>query len=122
MKPNSTARARRRARCRSAADRLRDRCRQQRGAAARGVLSLCAPADERLRWKLDPQDDGGCSEISRVPGLVGRARRGESVSNRDAVPKAIGAVTYLDPALVKAECDEFATTLNEARAASRNPS
>jgi 5-methyltetrahydropteroyltriglutamate--homocysteine methyltransferase len=36
-----------------------------------------------------------------------------SVSNRGALPQAIGAVTYLDPALVKAECDTFLTTLAE---------
>jgi 5-methyltetrahydropteroyltriglutamate--homocysteine methyltransferase len=36
-----------------------------------------------------------------------------SVSNRGALPKAIGAVTYLDPALVQAECDEFLATLAE---------
>ncbi len=36
-----------------------------------------------------------------------------SVSNRDGVPEAIGAVAYLDPALVQAECDEFAATLQE---------
>ena len=39
------------------------------------------------------------------------ARR--SVSNRGALPQAIGAVTYLDPALVKAECDTFLATLAE---------
>lgn len=36
-----------------------------------------------------------------------------SVSNRDGVPEAVGAVEYLDPALVQAECDEFAATLRE---------
>jgi 5-methyltetrahydropteroyltriglutamate--homocysteine methyltransferase len=36
-----------------------------------------------------------------------------SVSNRGALPKAIGAVTYLDPALVQAECDEFLATMSE---------
>jgi 5-methyltetrahydropteroyltriglutamate--homocysteine methyltransferase len=36
-----------------------------------------------------------------------------SVSNRGAMPKAIGDVRYLDPALVKAECDDFAATLAE---------
>jgi 5-methyltetrahydropteroyltriglutamate--homocysteine methyltransferase len=39
------------------------------------------------------------------------ARR--SVSNRGALPKAIGPVTYIDPALVQAECDDFRATLNE---------
>ncbi|HEY4172429.1 MAG TPA: cobalamin-independent methionine synthase II family protein [Rhodopila sp.] len=36
-----------------------------------------------------------------------------SVSNRGTLPKAIGAVTYMDPALVQAECDEFLATLSE---------
>jgi 5-methyltetrahydropteroyltriglutamate--homocysteine methyltransferase len=44
-----------------------------------------------------------------------------SVSNRDAVPKAIGEVAYLDPALVKAECDEFAATLNEVEGGFAEP-
>jgi 5-methyltetrahydropteroyltriglutamate--homocysteine methyltransferase len=44
-----------------------------------------------------------------------------SVSNRDAVPKAIGAITYLDPALVKAECDEFLATLNEVEGGFAEP-
>jgi 5-methyltetrahydropteroyltriglutamate--homocysteine methyltransferase len=35
------------------------------------------------------------------------------VSNRDGVPKAIGAVRYLDPAAVHAECTEFHSALNE---------
>jgi 5-methyltetrahydropteroyltriglutamate--homocysteine methyltransferase len=36
-----------------------------------------------------------------------------TVSNRDGVPEAIGAVEYLDPRLVRAECDEFRATLQE---------
>ncbi|HEY1932931.1 MAG TPA: epoxyalkane--coenzyme M transferase [Acetobacteraceae bacterium] len=36
-----------------------------------------------------------------------------SVSNRDGIPKAIGAVRYLDRAAVEAECAEFRATLNE---------
>jgi 5-methyltetrahydropteroyltriglutamate--homocysteine methyltransferase len=36
-----------------------------------------------------------------------------AVSNRGTLPKAIGAVAYLDPALIKAECDEFLATLRE---------
>ncbi|HEY4043072.1 MAG TPA: cobalamin-independent methionine synthase II family protein [Rhodopila sp.] len=44
-----------------------------------------------------------------------------SVSNRDAVPKAIGEVTYLDPALVKAECDEFLATLAEVEGGFAEP-
>src|SRR6202044_527089 len=34
-------------------------------------------------------------------------------SNRGVMPSATGAVTYIDPALVEAECDEFQTTLSE---------
>jgi 5-methyltetrahydropteroyltriglutamate--homocysteine methyltransferase len=44
-----------------------------------------------------------------------------SVSNRGALPKAIGVVTYLDPALVKAECDEFLATLSEVEAGFAEP-
>jgi 5-methyltetrahydropteroyltriglutamate--homocysteine methyltransferase len=44
-----------------------------------------------------------------------------SVSNRDAVPKAVGAITYLDPALVKAECDEFLATLSEVEGGFAEP-
>jgi len=36
-----------------------------------------------------------------------------TVSNRDGVPKAIGAVRYLDPGAVNAECDEFAAAMQE---------
>jgi 5-methyltetrahydropteroyltriglutamate--homocysteine methyltransferase len=44
-----------------------------------------------------------------------------SVSNRGALPTAIGAVTYLDPALVKAECDEFLATLAEVEGGFAEP-
>jgi 5-methyltetrahydropteroyltriglutamate--homocysteine methyltransferase len=47
------------------------------------------------------------------------ARR--AVSNRGALPKAIGAVTYLDPALIKAECDEFLATLREVEGGFAEP-
>jgi 5-methyltetrahydropteroyltriglutamate--homocysteine methyltransferase len=36
-----------------------------------------------------------------------------AVSNRGTLPQAIGEVVYLDPALIKAECDEFQATLQE---------
>ncbi len=36
-----------------------------------------------------------------------------SVSNRGMMPAANGPVTYIDPALVEAECDEFQTTMDE---------
>lgn len=44
-----------------------------------------------------------------------------SVSNRGALPTAIGAVTYLDPALIKAECDEFLATLSEVEGGFAEP-
>jgi 5-methyltetrahydropteroyltriglutamate--homocysteine methyltransferase len=36
-----------------------------------------------------------------------------AVSNRGTLPSATGPVTYIDPALVEAECDEFQTTMDE---------
>lgn len=36
-----------------------------------------------------------------------------SVSNRGTLPTAVGEVTYIDPALVEAECAEFRATLDE---------
>jgi 5-methyltetrahydropteroyltriglutamate--homocysteine methyltransferase len=58
------------------------------------------------------------ADTVRYPGFRAWAAEQEaaarkSVSNRGALPKAIGAVRYLDPALVKAECDEFLATLAE---------
>jgi 5-methyltetrahydropteroyltriglutamate--homocysteine methyltransferase len=61
-------------------------------------------------WDRRPMAD-----IARYPGF--RAWSAEqdglrrSVSNRGGVPKAIGPVAYLDPALIKAECDEFLAAL-----------
>ena len=43
---------------RAPADRRRHRCRQQRRAAARGVLPVCPPPHERLRRQLDAPPDG----------------------------------------------------------------
>ena len=61
-------------------------------------------------WNRKPMAD-----IAKYPGFAawGHAENRPSVSNRDGVPEAIGAVEYLDPALVREECDEFAATLNE---------
>jgi 5-methyltetrahydropteroyltriglutamate--homocysteine methyltransferase len=63
-------------------------------------------------WNRRPMAD-----VAKYPGFRAWAAEQEgvrrSVSNRGALPKAIGAVTYLDPALVKAECDEFLSTLSE---------
>jgi 5-methyltetrahydropteroyltriglutamate--homocysteine methyltransferase len=63
-------------------------------------------------WNRKPMAD-----IVRYPGFrawaaaVDAAR--PSVSNRDGVPKAIGAVRYLDASLVRAECSEFQAALRE---------
>jgi 5-methyltetrahydropteroyltriglutamate--homocysteine methyltransferase len=35
------------------------------------------------------------------------------ISNRDGVPKAVGAVRYLDPGAVEAECNEFQAAMDE---------
>jgi 5-methyltetrahydropteroyltriglutamate--homocysteine methyltransferase len=57
------------------------------------------------------------ADVVKYPGYRALAAEQDgvrrSVSNRGALPKAIGAVTYLDPALVQAECDEFLATLAE---------
>ena len=63
-------------------------------------------------WNRRPMAD-----VVKYPGYQAWASEQDStrrsVSNRGALPKAIGAVTYLDPALIKAECDEFRATLSE---------
>ena len=60
------------------------------------------------------------ADVARYPGFRAwgdvLATGRPSVSNRDGVPEAIGAVEYLDPALVRAECDEFQATLREVGA------
>ncbi|WP_158932975.1 cobalamin-independent methionine synthase II family protein [Acidisphaera sp. S103] len=57
------------------------------------------------------------ADINKYPGFRAWSAEQEglrrSVSNRGTLPKAIGAVTYMDPALVQAECDEFLATLSE---------
>jgi len=63
-------------------------------------------------WNRRPMAD-----IARYPGFrawgdVIDSNRPQ-VSNRDGVPKAIGAVHYLDPAAVNGECAEFQATLAE---------
>lgn len=59
------------------------------------------------------------ADITRYPGFQNWAAEHEgarkSVSNRGALPKAIGPVKYLDPALIRAECDEFVAALAEIR-------
>ncbi|WP_428488306.1 cobalamin-independent methionine synthase II family protein [Rhodopila sp.] len=63
-------------------------------------------------WNRRPMAD-----VVRYPGFGAWAAEQEgvrrSVSNRGALPKAIGPVAYLDPALIKAECDEFRAALSE---------
>ena len=63
-------------------------------------------------WNRKPMAD-----IARYPGFQAwghvEATDRPSVSNRDGLPEAIGAVEYLDPALVQAECDAFTATLAE---------
>ncbi len=58
------------------------------------------------------------ADIAFYPGLrawvteqKARAKRSDSV--RAAVPKAIGAVRYLSPGMVRAECDEIPATLQQ---------
>jgi 5-methyltetrahydropteroyltriglutamate--homocysteine methyltransferase len=57
------------------------------------------------------------ADIDKYPGFRSWSAEQDgvrrSVSNRGALPQAISAVTYLDPALVQAECDEFLATLSE---------
>ncbi|MDR3532508.1 MAG: cobalamin-independent methionine synthase II family protein [Rhodopila sp.] len=71
-------------------------------------------------WNRRPMAD-----IARYPGFRAWAAEQEgvrrSVSNRGALPKAIGEVRYLDPALVKAECDEFLATLAEVEGGFAEP-
>ncbi len=64
-------------------------------------------------WNRRPMAD-----IAKYPGFRAWTADQEgtrpSVSARGGLPKAIGAVTYLDPALIKAECDDFLAALAEA--------
>jgi 5-methyltetrahydropteroyltriglutamate--homocysteine methyltransferase len=57
------------------------------------------------------------ADVARYPGYQAWAAEQEgtrkSVSNRGALPKAIGPVAYLDPALIQAECEEFLATMQE---------
>jgi 5-methyltetrahydropteroyltriglutamate--homocysteine methyltransferase len=57
------------------------------------------------------------ADITKYPGYRAWAVEQDgvrrSVSNRGALPQAISAVAYLDPALIKAECDEFLSALSE---------
>jgi len=65
-------------------------------------------------WNRKPMAD-----IARYPGYGAWAAAQDnrpSVSNRDGVPKAIGAVEYLDRALVEAECAEFRSALDAVAA------
>jgi 5-methyltetrahydropteroyltriglutamate--homocysteine methyltransferase len=66
-------------------------------------------------WERPPMAD-----TMRYPGFRAWAAEQEgnrpAVSNRGTLPAAIGAVTYLDPALVQSEIDEFAATMSEVGA------
>ena len=57
------------------------------------------------------------ADIAKYPGFAAMAAEAEgtrrSVSNRGTLPSATGAVEYIDPALVDAECAEFRATLDE---------
>jgi 5-methyltetrahydropteroyltriglutamate--homocysteine methyltransferase len=63
-------------------------------------------------WSRRPMADALRYPSFRAWGDVIDANRPQ-VSNRDGVPKAIGAVRYLDPAAVHAECTEFQAALDE---------
>ena len=41
-----------------------------------------------------------------------RAKTGDRVSNRAHLPKAIGAISYADPSMIEAECDDFRAALS----------
>lgn len=41
-----------------------------------------------------------------------RAATGDRVSNRANLPKAIGAISYADPSLIQAECEDFGAALS----------
>ena len=97
------------------ADRGRGRRRQQRRAAARGLLPLRPASDERLRRLA-----GSAASAPTSPAIpCSSACCEEQQAGRTAVsnfqpPKAIGAVRYLDPAAINAECEDFRAVLDEA--------
>ena len=66
-------------------------------------------------WNRRPMGD-----IARYPGFRAWSAAQDagrpSVSNRDGVPMAVGAVRYLDQALIEAECAEFRAALDAAAA------
>jgi 5-methyltetrahydropteroyltriglutamate--homocysteine methyltransferase len=65
------------------------------------------------------------ADMAKYPGYRAWAAEQDgvrrSVSNRGALPKAIGDVAYLDPALIKAECDDFLATLKEVEGGFAEP-
>ena len=71
-------------------------------------------------WNRRPMAD-----IVKYPGYRAWAAEQDSarrsVSNRGALPKAIGAVAYLDPALIAAEYDEFLAALSEVEGGFAEP-
>ena len=57
------------------------------------------------------------ADVMKYPGFRAFAAEQDvrrSVSNRGALPTATGAVAYLDPALIKLECNDFLAALAEA--------
>ncbi len=56
-------------------------------------------------------------DLARYPGyqamMQAQADAAEHISHRDGLPKAIGAVRYLDRALIEAECRDFRAVLGE---------
>jgi 5-methyltetrahydropteroyltriglutamate--homocysteine methyltransferase len=63
-------------------------------------------------WTRRPVADMTKYPMFRAQSVAADSAR-PSVSNRGTLPSATGAVEYIDPALVEAECDEFQATLNE---------
>jgi 5-methyltetrahydropteroyltriglutamate--homocysteine methyltransferase len=57
------------------------------------------------------------ADVAKYPGYRALAAQQDgarrSVSNRGTLPRAIGEVVYLDPALIKAECDAFRAALQQ---------
>ena len=70
-----------------------------RRAAARGVLSLRPPPDERVWRQLDPADHGRYRQITPASAPGRRSSKAFGARSAIAAPyrQRSGAVTYLDP-------------------------
>jgi 5-methyltetrahydropteroyltriglutamate--homocysteine methyltransferase len=66
------------------------------GLGGTSIRPMSADIDAYPAFQRDFQSRGGAKE---------------AVSNRDRLPKAVGAVTYVDPSIVKRECAEFRSTV-----------